>query len=419
MYDLDKEQITYTVREPRWAHILAALWFLLPFLFIIGTVLTWHEGIYTRIIMILFCCCFMIPEILMIIAIKLRCLFVLRGGQDYIYRTMFGNETRFSVHDISSVVLGSNGARGSYLRIIGKDERILCTLEMNMVPVDRLLSDLEDRAIPIREEEASDLIIMGGGSAARMRAEKELVLATMTDVEYEEYARGAKRLHTASKIMQIVSVILAVFMIRSRAISFDQMSLVFACWPIVFLIFGILGRHHYSIYDASYLRKHGATERYIETVVPFPFIGMWSYAVLSMMPGLLINDVKEWDTICFGLLEMVLVLLIVFPVIRRRLSVLVTVLLVPLVFMITLTHATHLNWILGTRHTEVARVERTEVVKGSRGPDYYHIYVYDGNGQTVRYNTTSSIVNEKQAGDTVTLLINESVFGIRQVVVRK
>ena len=418
MHDLDTEQITYTVREPRLAHILAALWFLLPFLFIIGTVLTWHEGIYTRIIMVFFCCCFMIPEILMILAIKLRCLFVLRGGQDFIYRTMFGKETGFSVHDISSVVLGSNGARGSYLRIIGKDERILCTLEMNMVPVDRLLSDLEDKSIPVREEETSDRIIMGG-TATRMRAEKELALAAMTDVEYEEYARGAKRLHTASNIMQIVSVILAVFVIRSRAISFDQMSLVFVFCPIVFLIFGILGRHHYSIYDASYLRKHGATERYIETVVPFPLIGTMGYTALSMMQGLLINDVKEWDTICFGLLEMAIVLLIVFPMIRRRISVLATLLLVPLVFMITYTHATHLNWILGTRHTEVARVEQTEVVKSSRGPDDYHIYVDDGNGQTVRYNTTHSIVNEKQAGDTVTLLINESVFGIRQVVVKK
>lgn len=418
MHDLDTEQITYTVREPRLARILAALWFLLPFLFIIGTILTWHEGIYTRIIMIFFCCCFMIPEILMILAIKLRCLFVLRGGQDYIYCTMFGKETRFSVHDISSVVLGSNGARGSYLRIIGKDERILCTLEMNMVPVDRLLSDLENRTIPVREEEASDLIIMGG-SAARMSAEKELALATMTDVEYEEYARGAKRLHTASKIMQIVSVILAVFMIRSRTISFDQMSLVFVFWPIVFLILGILGRHHYSTYDASYLRKHGATERYIETVVPFPFIGMLSYAALSMMPCLLINGVKEWDTICFGLLEMAIVLLVVFPMIRRRISVLATVLLVPLVLSVTFSHVIHLNWSFGTRHTEVARVERTEVVKGSRGPDSYYIYVDDGNGQTVRYNTTHSIVNEKQAGDTVTLLINESVFGIRQVVVKK
>ncbi len=417
MYDLDKEQITYTVREPRLAHILAALWFLLPFLFIIGTVLTWHEGIYTRIIMIFFCCCFMIPEILMILAIKLRCLFVLRGGQDFIYRTMFGKETRFSVHDISSVMLGSNGARGSYLRIIGKDERILCTLEMNMVPVDRLLSDLEDRAIPIREEEASDLIIMGG-SAARMRAEKELALATMTDVEYEEYARGAKRLHTASKIMQIVSVILAVFMIRSRAISFDQMSLVFACWPIVFLIFGLMGHRHYSLYDASYLRKHGATERYIETVVPFPFIGMLGYATLSMMPGVLINDANEWATICFGLLEMAIVLLIVFLVIRRRISVLATVLLIPLVFMISFSHAIHLNWTLGTKHTETAMVERTEIVKGSRSTDY-HIYVDDGNGQSVRYTTTHSIVTNKQAGDNVTLLINDSVFGIRQIVVKK
>ena len=417
MHDLDTEQITYTVREPRLAHILAALWFLLPFLFIIGTVLTWHEGIYTRIIMILFCCCFMIPEILMIFAIKLRCLFVLRGGQDYIYRTMFGNETRFSVHDISSVVLGSNGARGSYLRIIGKDERILCTLEMNMVPVDRLLSDLEDRAIPIREEEASDLIIMGG-SAARMRAEKELSLATMTDVEYEEYARGAKRLHTASKIMQIVSVILAVFMIRSRAISFDQMSLVFACWPIVFLIFGLMGHRHYSLYDASYLRKHGATDRYIETLVPFPFFGMLGYATLSMMPGVLINDANEWATICFGLLEMAIVLLIVFLVIRRRISVLATVLLIPLVFMISFSHAIYLNWTLGTKHTETAMVERTEIVKGSRSTDY-HIYVDDGNCQSVRYTTTQSIVTNKQAGDTVTLLINDSVFGIRQIVVKK
>ena len=417
MYDLDKEQITYTVREPRWAHILAALWFLLPFLFIIGTVLTWHEGIYTRIIMIFFCCCFMIPEILMILAIKLRCLFVLRGGQDFIYRNMFGNETRFSVHDISGVILGSNGVRGAYLRIMHKDERILCTLEMNMVPVDRLLSDLEDRAIPIREEEASDLIIMGG-SAARMRAEKELALATMTDVEYEEYARGATRLHTASKIMQIVSVILAVFMIRSRAISFDQMSLVFACWPIVFLIFGLMGHRHYSLYDASYLRKHGATERYIETVVPFPFIGMMGYATLSMMPGVLINDANEWATICFGLLEMAIVLLIVFLVIRRRISVLATVLLIPLVFMISFSHAIYLNWTLGTKHTETAMVERTEIVKGSRSTDY-HIYVDDGNGQSVRYTTTQSIVTNKQAGDTVTLLINDSVFGIRQIVVKK
>ena len=417
MYDLDKEQITYTVREPRWAHILAALWLLLPFLFIIGTVLTWHEGIYTRIIMIFLCCCFMIPEILMVLAIKLRCLFVLRGRQDFIYRTMFGNETRFSVHDISSVVLGSNGARGSYLRIIGKDERILCTLGMNMVPVDRLLSDLEDRAIPIREEEASDLIIMGG-SAARMRAEKELALATMTDVEYEEYARGAKRLHTASKIMQIVSVILAVFMIRSRAISFDQMSLVFACWPIVFLIFGLMGHRHYSLYDASYLRKHGATDRYIETLVPFPFFGMLGYATLSMMPGVLINDANEWATICFCLLEMAIVLLIVFLVIRRRISVLATVLLIPLVFMISFSHAIHLNWTLGTKHTETATVERTEIVKGSRSTDY-HVYVDDGNGQSVRYTTTRSIVTNKQAGDTVTLLINDSVFGIRQIVVRK
>ena len=124
MYDLDKEQITYTVREPRWAHILAALWLLLLFLSIIGTVLTWHEGIYTRIIMIFFCCCFMIPEILMILAIKLRCLFVLRGRQDFIYRTMFGKETRFSVHDISGVILSSNGVRGAFLRIMHKDERI-------------------------------------------------------------------------------------------------------------------------------------------------------------------------------------------------------------------------------------------------------------------------------------------------------
>ena len=61
MHDLDMEQITYTVREPRLARILAVFWFLLPFLFIIGTVLTWHEGIYTRIIMIIFCSCFMIP----------------------------------------------------------------------------------------------------------------------------------------------------------------------------------------------------------------------------------------------------------------------------------------------------------------------------------------------------------------------
>ena len=67
----------------------------------------------------------------------------------------------------------------------------------------------------------------------------------------------------------------------------------------------------------------------------------------------------------------------------------------------------------------MTRVERTEVFKNSRGPDNYYIYVDDGNGQTVRYNTTHSIVNEKQAGDTVTLLINESVFGIRQVIVKK
>ena len=288
---------------------------------------------------------------------------------------------------------------------------------MNMVQVDRLLSDLEDRAIPIREEEASDLIIMGG-SAARMRAEKELALVTMTDVEYEEYARGAKRLHTASKIMQIVSVILAVFMIRSRTISFDQMSLVLACWPIVFLIFGLMGHRHYSLYDASYLRKHGATDRYIETLVPFPFFGMLGYAVLSMMPGVLINDANEWATICFGLLEMAIVLLIVFLVIRRRISVLATVLLIPLVFMISFSHAIHLNWTLGTKHTETAMVERTEIVKGSRSTDY-HIYVDDGNGQSVRYTTTRSIVTNKQAGDTVTLLINDSVFGIRQIVVRK
>ena len=73
---------------------------------------------------------------------------------------------------------------------------------------------------------------------------------------------------------------------------------------------------------------------------------------------------------------------------------------------------------IGTKHTETAWVERTEIVKGSRSTDY-HIYVDDGNGQSVRYTTTRSIVTDKQAGDTVTLLINDSVFGIRQIVVRK
>ena len=127
MHDLDKEQITYTVREPRFAHFLAAFFFLLPILFVIGTVLTWHEGIATRVIMISFCCCFLIPAIMMELGIKNRCLFVLRSGQDFIYRTMFGKETRFSVHDISGVILGSNGVRGAFLRIMHKDERILCT----------------------------------------------------------------------------------------------------------------------------------------------------------------------------------------------------------------------------------------------------------------------------------------------------
>ena len=85
---------------------------------------------------------------------------------------------------------------------------------------------------------------------------------------------------------------------------------------------------------------------------------------------------------------------------------------------VTFSHAIHLNWTLGTKHTETAMVERTEIVKGSRSTDY-HIYVYDGNGQSVRYTTTHSIVTNKQAGDNVTLLINDSVFGIRQIVVRK
>lgn len=417
MYDLDKEQITYTVHEPRFAHFLAALFFLLPILFMIGTVLTWHEGIATRIIMVFFCCCFLIPALMMALSVKLRGLFVLRGGQDFIYRNMFGKETRFSVHDISHVVLGSNGVRGAFLRIMHKDERILCTLEMNMVPVDRLLSDLGSKNIPVREEVPNDRLITGG-AAARRRAEKELALEAMTEAEYEEYARGTKRLHTASIIMQVVSVMLAAFMIWSGAFTFGQMSLFFACWPIVFLIFGLMGHRHYSLYDASYLRKHGATERYIETVVPFPFFGMLGYAALSMMPGVLINDANEWATICFGLLEMAIVLLIVFLVIRGRISVLATVLFVPLVFFITFSHAIHLNWTLGTKHTETAWVERTEIVKGSRSTDYY-IYVDDGNGQPVRYTTTRSIVTNKQTGDTVTLLINDSVFGIRQIFVRK
>ena len=352
----------------------------------------------------------------MILAIKLRGLFVLRGGQDFIYRNMFGKETRFSVHDIFGVILGSNGVRGAFLRIMHKDERILCTLEMNMVPVDRLLSDLEGKNIPVREEDPNDRLITGG-VAARRRAEKELALAAMTDVEYKEYARGTKRLHTASIIMQVVSVMLAAFMIWGGVVTFAQMSLVFVCWPIVFLIFGLMGHRHYSPYDASYLRKHGATERYIETLVPFPFFGMLGYATLSMMPGVLINDANEWATIRFGLLEMAIVLLIVFLVIRRRISVLATVLLIPLVFMISFSHAIYLNWTLGTKHTETAMVERTEIVKGSRSTDY-HIYVDDGNDQSVRYTTTQSIVTNKQAGDTVTLLINDSVFGIRQIVVR-
>ena len=416
MHDIDQEQITYTVREPRWAHFVAIPFFLLTLLFVFGTVMTWHEGNGTRIIMVFFCCCFLIPALLMELGIKNRCLFVLRGGQEFIYRTMFGRETRFSLHDISGVVLGSNGVRGAYLRILGREERTLCTLEMNMVPVDRLLSDLEGKGVPIREEEPFDRLITGG-SASRARAEKELALAAMTDAEYEEYAKGAKRLHTASIIMQVVSVILAVFIIWGGVVTFAQMSLVLVCWPIVFLIFGLMGHRHYSLYDASYLRKHGATERYIETLVPFPFFGMLGYTALSMMPGVLINDANEWATIRFGLLEMAIVLLIVFLVIRRRISVLATVLLIPLVFMISFSHAIYLNWTLGTKHTETAMVERTEIVKGSRSTDYY-IYVDDGNGQTVRYTTTHSIVANKQAGDTVTLLINDSIFGIRQIVVR-
>ena len=125
----------------------------------------------------------------------------------------------------------------------------------------------------------------------------------------------------------------------------------------------------------------------------------------------------ESATICFVLVEMALILLIVFLVIKRRISVLATVLLVPFVFMITFSHAIYLNWTFGTRHTEIEWVERTEIVKGSRSTDYY-IYVDDGNGQTVRYTTTHSIVTNKQAGDTVTLLINDSIFGIRQIVVK-
>ncbi|MCR4672728.1 MAG: hypothetical protein K5637_05790 [Lachnospiraceae bacterium] len=418
MHDIDTEQITYTVHKARWLHFYAVCSFLLTLLGIAATIEAWHEGVAKQVFAVSFGCFFLLITLMLECAIKNRCLFVLRDGQDFIYRNLFGKETRFSVYEISHVVLESNGGHDETLRILNKDERLLCKLEMNMVSADRLLSDLKGKGIPVREAEVFDrLMPRAAAFRRRVEKEKELALEAMPDAEYEKHARGAKRMRTASIIMQVVSVILALFMILSSTVTFDQMSLFFACWPIVFLIFGILlGHGHYNMGDPSYLRKHGATKRYIETAVPFPFLGIMVYALICLLPGRVINAAKEWKMICFVLLEMAIVLLIFFLVYRRRISVSTTIVLVFLVFLITFPHTVYLNWTLGTKHFETAWVERTEIVNRSRSISYY-IYVDDGNGESVRYTATPSIVYNKQAGDAVKLLISDSVFGLRQIVV--
>ena len=195
----------------------------------------------------------------------------------YLYRSMFGRETRFTRHEIVVATKSFNLSREVSITVTGHVGTVFCRLESNMPGYNIFTKEMEAYGFctsynNLKRPFAGDAIRTLG--TEMLIREEERRLNAMTDDDFRRVTDHVSALKTWSRIIQIVTVICGILIMYTRiVIDVWMLNLMSVLMPINLALL-IVGRSYFTCYKRTASLMEGRSERFLDTRVDAPVGGL-------------------------------------------------------------------------------------------------------------------------------------------------